>query len=280
MRSRCGGGGTSGGPRRRRRRLCTARFVHDRACISVLLDGWMQLRARACKHLAHRWRVRWPLCRSVHTPALPPLRRVLAGGGRCGRARTTPTSASRPASSWPQPSCPRCPPHTKCRMSCGMRVSATRCALGGGAVEMGWQGTSCTRPLQLGGRACRPGAPWQSSRRAAATALQHRDLRPLFLTCDPCDPSPAPSSPAPPPFQLNSEVDTIPAWAAVFGPLMMLALTVAVGEFVASRRQHASATDALATAIYFFLDGVQVRRGIRLVVIEPGPGTVPPGPLT
>lgn len=58
-------------------------------------------------------------------------------------------------------------------------------------------------------------------------------------------------------YPLNSEVDTIPAWAAVFAPIMMLLLTVLVGEFLTSRRQHASITQAVATAIYFFLDGVQ-----------------------
>lgn len=36
------------------------------------------------------------------------------------------------------------------------------------------------------------------------------------------------------------------------------ALTVVVGEGIYSRRQHKSATDAAATAIFFFLDGVQV----------------------
>lgn len=59
-------------------------------------------------------------------------------------------------------------------------------------------------------------------------------------------------------YPLNSEVDTIPAWAAVFAPIMMLLATVLVGEFLTSRRQHASITQAVATAIYFFLDGVQV----------------------
>lgn len=59
-------------------------------------------------------------------------------------------------------------------------------------------------------------------------------------------------------YPLNSEVDTIPAWAAVFAPIMMLLLTVLVGEFLTSRREHANITQAVATAIYFFLDGVQV----------------------
>ena len=39
----------------------------------------------------------------------------------------------------------------------------------------------------------------------------------------------------------------------------LLLLTVLVGEFLTSRRQHASITQAVATAIYFFLDGVQVQ---------------------
>ena len=52
--------------------------------------------------------------------------------------------------------------------------------------------------------------------------------------------------------------DTIPAWVAVLVPLVMLALTVAVGELVASRRTHRSLTDAVAATMYFFLDGVQV----------------------
>ena len=41
----------------------------------------------------------------------------------------------------------------------------------------------------------------------------------------------------------------------------MLLITVGLGEFLASRRQHASITEACATAIYFFLDGVQARGG-------------------
>ncbi|KAL4423522.1 hypothetical protein ABPG77_006545 [Micractinium sp. CCAP 211/92] len=51
--------------------------------------------------------------------------------------------------------------------------------------------------------------------------------------------------------------NTIPSWVAVFAPLVMLALTIAVGEFITSRRQHASITDAVSSAVYFFLDGVQ-----------------------
>lgn len=49
----------------------------------------------------------------------------------------------------------------------------------------------------------------------------------------------------------------------MFAPIMMLLLTVLVGEFLTSRRQHASITQAVATAIYFFLDGVQVQDGGR-----------------
>jgi hypothetical protein len=71
----------------------------------------------------------------------------------------------------------------------------------------------------------------------------------------------APRPPWPRPAQLHSELNTIPSWVAVFAPLMMLALTVAVGEFLASRRTHASVTDAVSTFIYFFLDGVQVGLG-------------------
>ena len=47
---------------------------------------------------------------------------------------------------------------------------------------------------------------------------------------------------------------------------MMLLLTVAVGEFLASRRQHAGITQALATAVYFFLDGVQVQCVVCLIL--------------
>lgn len=50
-----------------------------------------------------------------------------------------------------------------------------------------------------------------------------------------------------------------PCRVAVFAPLIMLALTIAVGEFITSRRQHASITDAVSSAVYFFLDGVQAR---------------------
>jgi hypothetical protein len=48
---------------------------------------------------------------------------------------------------------------------------------------------------------------------------------------------------------------------AVLVPLVMLALTIAMGEFLAARRTHASVTDATSTALYFFLDGVQVGPG-------------------
>ncbi|KAL4424010.1 hypothetical protein ABPG75_001311 [Micractinium tetrahymenae] len=41
--------------------------------------------------------------------------------------------------------------------------------------------------------------------------------------------------------------NTIPSWVAVFTPLIMLALTIA----------HGSITDAVSSAVYFFLDGVQ-----------------------
>jgi hypothetical protein len=58
--------------------------------------------------------------------------------------------------------------------------------------------------------------------------------------------------------QLNSELNTIPSWVAVFVPLVMLALTIGLGEFLAARRMHNSVTDAVSTAVYFFLDGVQV----------------------
>ena len=40
-------------------------------------------------------------------------------------------------------------------------------------------------------------------------------------------------------------------------PPQMLAITVMVGEMVYSRRQHKSITDAVATVVHFFLDGVQ-----------------------
>ena len=53
--------------------------------------------------------------------------------------------------------------------------------------------------------------------------------------------------------------DTIPSWVAVFVPLVMLALTVTVGELLASRRQHATVTDAVSTLLYFLFDGIQAR---------------------
>lgn len=58
-------------------------------------------------------------------------------------------------------------------------------------------------------------------------------------------------------YPLDSSLDTIPSWVAVFAPLMMLALTIGVGEFLASRRQHRSITDAVSTALYFLADGIQ-----------------------
>lgn len=73
-----------------------------------------------------------------------------------------------------------------------------------------------------------------------------------------CIPPPRPLPSTLPAVQLNSELNTIPSWVAVFVPLVMLALTIGLGEFLAARRMHNSVTDAVSTAVYFFLDGVQV----------------------
>jgi len=66
---------------------------------------------------------------------------------------------------------------------------------------------------------------------------------------------------------------------AVVVPIIMLALTVAVGEFVTSRRQHISITDAMSTAVYFFLDGIQsFIMGILLTQAGPAVPAVPAVP--
>lgn len=50
---------------------------------------------------------------------------------------------------------------------------------------------------------------------------------------------------------------SVPNWVAVVIPLLCLILTLVLGEFIYSKRQHHSITDAVAVLIYFFLDALQ-----------------------
>ena len=60
---------------------------------------------------------------------------------------------------------------------------------------------------------------------------------------------------------------TVPAWAAIFIPLLMGIATLIVGELVYSRREHHSLTDALAVILFFFLDDAQAV-GLTLMTVE------------
>ena len=60
-----------------------------------------------------------------------------------------------------------------------------------------------------------------------------------------------------PPASKHGFDPTIPNWVAVVIPLIMLIVTLSLGEFIYSKRQHNSITDAFAVVIYFFLDALQ-----------------------
>ena len=51
---------------------------------------------------------------------------------------------------------------------------------------------------------------------------------------------------------------TVPNWVSIIIPLLNMLMTIIVGEFVYSKREHHSLTDAFAVLIYFLLDGLQV----------------------
>ncbi|KAG7672061.1 hypothetical protein Ndes2526B_g06972 [Nannochloris sp. 'desiccata'] len=50
---------------------------------------------------------------------------------------------------------------------------------------------------------------------------------------------------------------TVPNWVAVVIPILMMILTIVVGEFFYSKKQHHSITDAVAVTLYFLLDAFQ-----------------------
>lgn len=61
---------------------------------------------------------------------------------------------------------------------------------------------------------------------------------------------------------------TVPTWVAIVIPLLMMLCTIIVGEFVYSKRQHHSVTDAIAVTLYFILDAFQVGKVISIVVLD------------
>ncbi|KAI8106726.1 hypothetical protein M9434_001380 [Picochlorum sp. BPE23] len=60
---------------------------------------------------------------------------------------------------------------------------------------------------------------------------------------------------------------TVPAWAAIFVPLLMGIATLVVGEFYYSKSQHHSLTDAIAVNVYFLLDLAQAV-GLCMLITE------------
>lgn len=50
---------------------------------------------------------------------------------------------------------------------------------------------------------------------------------------------------------------TIPNWVAVVIPILLMIVTIVVGEFFYSRKEHHSITDAVAVTLYFLLDAFQ-----------------------
>lgn len=49
---------------------------------------------------------------------------------------------------------------------------------------------------------------------------------------------------------------TVPSWAAIVVPLLMMLLTIVVGEFLYSKSDHHSVTDALAVTFFFLADAI------------------------
>ena len=50
---------------------------------------------------------------------------------------------------------------------------------------------------------------------------------------------------------------TVPDWVPVVIPLLTFVITVVVGELISSKAQHNDVTEAVATALFFVLDGIQ-----------------------
>jgi membrane-associated phospholipid phosphatase len=70
-----------------------------------------------------------------------------------------------------------------------------------------------------------------------------------------------------PPANKRGFSPTVPAWAAIFIPLLMSIATLIVGELYYSRSQHHCLTDALAVILYFILDLAQAV-GLALLTTE------------
>jgi membrane-associated phospholipid phosphatase len=49
---------------------------------------------------------------------------------------------------------------------------------------------------------------------------------------------------------------TVPGWASIVVPLLMMLLTIVVGEFLYSKSDHHSVTDALAVTFFFLADAI------------------------
>ena len=70
-----------------------------------------------------------------------------------------------------------------------------------------------------------------------------------------------------PPANKRGFEATVPAWAAIFIPLLMGIATLIIGELVYSRKEHHSLTDALSVILFFFLDDAQAV-GLTLMTVE------------
>lgn len=70
-----------------------------------------------------------------------------------------------------------------------------------------------------------------------------------------------------PPANKRGFSPTVPAWAAIFIPLLMSIATLIVGEIYYSRTEHHCLTDAIAVIIYFLLDLAQAV-GLALLTTE------------
>lgn len=51
---------------------------------------------------------------------------------------------------------------------------------------------------------------------------------------------------------------SVPNFVPVLVPLLTFAFTVVIGEFISSKSQHNTVTEAVASALFFVLDGIQV----------------------
>lgn len=51
---------------------------------------------------------------------------------------------------------------------------------------------------------------------------------------------------------------SVPNFVPVLVPLLTFAITVVVGELISSKSQHNTVTEAVASALFFVLDGIQV----------------------